>query len=80
MVGHFFVAILAAVVIPFYVSYVQEAIVVAIIIPRSHLIESNICYFCVLHNGSPGSSDTAEILAGIDMSNLDINLTLALSH
>ena len=67
-------AILADVAIPFYVSYGQQANVVSIIIPSLYFIASDICYFYVLNNRTHGSNDTAEILADIDMSNLDSNL------
>ena len=68
------VAILAAVAIPSYISYVQQARVVSLIIPRLHLIETNISHFYSMNNGLPGSSDVAEILTHIDSENLDIVL------
>jgi Tfp pilus assembly protein PilE len=75
MVAICIVAIVAAAAIPSYISYVQQARVVALIIPRLHLIETNISYFYSLHNKLPGKSDVAEILKNIDTENLDIALT-----
>ena len=69
------VAILAAVAIPSYISYVQQARVVSRIIPRLHLIETNISYFYSIHNKLPGTYDVAEILTHIDTENLDVVLT-----
>ena len=45
MVAVCIIAILAAVAIPFYINYVQQSRVVSIIIPRLHLIETNISFF-----------------------------------
>ena len=75
MVALCIAAILAAVAIPSYISYVQQSRVVSLIIPRLHLIETNISYFYSMHNRLPGSSDVAEILTNIDAENLDIVLT-----
>jgi len=75
MVALCIAAILAAVAIPSYISYVQQSRVVSLIIPRLQLIETNISYFYSMHNRLPGSSDVAEILTNIDAENLDIVLT-----
>ncbi|KPK33532.1 MAG: hypothetical protein AMK70_09385 [Nitrospira bacterium SG8_35_1] len=75
MVAICIVAIVAAAAIPSYISYVQQARVVSLIIPRLHLIETNISYFYSLHDKLPGSSDIAEILKDIDAEDLDIALT-----
>lgn len=75
MVAICITAILAAVAIPAYINYMQQARVVSIIIPRLHLIETNISFFYSLHNRLPGSSDVQEILTDIDTRNLDISLT-----
>ena len=61
--------------IPSYISYVQQARVVSLIMPRLHLIESNISYFYSMQKKLPGGSDVAEILTNIDTENLDIALT-----
>lgn len=75
MVAICIVAILAAVAIPSYISYVQQARVVSLIIPRLHLIETNISHFYSMNNKLPGSSDFVDILKNIDAENLDIVLT-----
>jgi len=69
------VAILAAVAIPSYISYVQQARVISLIIPRLHLIEINISHYYSMNKELPGGSDAAEILANVDSENLDITLT-----
>jgi len=74
MVGLCIIAILASVAIPFYINYVQQARVVAVVIPRLQLVESNISYFYATKNRLPGSPDAADILADIDMANLKIVL------
>ncbi len=68
-------AILAAVAIPFYITFMQQARVILIIIPRLQLIEANISLFYYEHNELPGSPDTEKILAGIDLQDMDIVLT-----
>ena len=75
MVSICIVAILAAVAIPSYISYTQQARVVSLIIPRLHLVETNISYFYSLHDKLPGSDDVDEILTNINAENLDITLT-----
>ena len=75
MVAICIIAILAAVAIPSYISYVQQARVVSLIIPRLHLIETNISYFYSINNKLPGSTDVVEVLKNIDSENLDIALT-----
>ncbi len=74
MVAICIVAVLATVAIPSYISYVQQARVVSLIIPRLHLIETSISHFYSLNNRLPVSSDVADILANIDAENLDIVL------
>jgi len=74
MVAICIIAVLAAVAIPSYISYVQQARVVAQIIPRLHLIETSISHFYSLNNRLPVSSDVTEILENIDSKNLDIVL------
>ena len=75
MVAICIIAILAAVAIPSYISYIQQARVVSLIIPRLHLIETNISHFYSMNNKLPGSSDITEILKNINSENLDIVLT-----
>jgi type IV pilus assembly protein PilA len=66
MVSICIVGILTAIAIPFYMCYVQQSRVVSIIIPRLHLIETNISLFYSIHNRLPGKTDTADIPQGID--------------
>jgi prepilin-type N-terminal cleavage/methylation domain-containing protein len=75
MVAICIIAILAAVAIPSYISYIQQARVVSLIIPRLHLIETNISHFYSMNNKLPGSFDIKEILKDIDSENLGIVLT-----
>lgn len=74
MVSICIVGILAAVAIPSYITYVQQARVVSIIIPRLHLIESRISLFYSTHNRLPGKSDSNIILEEIDTEFCDITL------
>jgi len=69
------VGILAAVAIPFYITYVQQSRVVSIIIPRLHLVESNISLFYAMHNRFPGNTDTADILQDIDTNQCRVTIT-----
>lgn len=75
MVAVCIVGILAAVAIPSYISYVQQSRVVALIIPRLHLIETNISLFYFMNNRLPGSTDIADIIKDIDTECCDVFLT-----
>jgi type II secretory pathway pseudopilin PulG len=75
MVAICIIAILAAVAIPFYISYVQQARVVSIVIPRLHAIETNIALFYSLHEKLPGSNDKQKILDSTGSENLDVALS-----
>ena len=66
--------ILAAVAIPSYISYVQQSRVVSLIIPRLHLIETNISLFYSTNHRLPGNTDVADILKDIDMEFCEITL------
>jgi prepilin-type N-terminal cleavage/methylation domain-containing protein len=74
MVAICILGILAAVAIPSYISYVQQSRVVSLIIPRLHLIETNISLFYSTNNRLPGNSDIADILKNIDTEYCDITL------
>ena len=74
MVAICIAAILAAVAIPSYISYVQQARVISILIPRLHLVETNISHYYSMNKELPVGSDAAEILANVDSENLDIAL------
>jgi type IV pilus assembly protein PilA len=75
MVSICIVGILAAVAIPFYINYVQQSRVISIIIPRLHLIETNISFYYSLHNRLPGKTDTADILRDTDTGKSSITIT-----
>ena len=75
MVGLCIVAILAAVAIPCYISYVQQSRVVAVIIPRLHLVETSVSLFYSARNRLPGDKDIDYILKDIDTEYCDITLT-----
>jgi len=74
MVSVCIIGILAAVAIPFYISYVQQSRVVSIVIPRLHLIETNISLFYSMNNRLPGNTDNADILKDVDTEYCDIRL------
>ena len=67
--------ILAAVAIPSYINYVQQSQVVSIIIPRLHLIETNISLFYSMNGSLPGKNYIADILKDIDTEDCDIAIT-----
>jgi type IV pilus assembly protein PilA len=68
------VGILASVATPFYISYVQQARVVSIIIPRLHLIETRISLYYSTYNRLPGNSERSHILEEIDTENCEVAL------
>jgi len=74
MVAICIVAILAAVAIPSYISYAQQARIISFVMPRLFLIETNISLFYSANSKLPGNTDIAEILSDIDLENLDIRL------
>ena len=74
MVGLCIVAILAAVAIPSYICYVQQARVVSIIIPRLHLIETSISLFYSMYERLPGDDDAGYIMQEIEMQYCNIHL------
>ena len=67
--------ILAAVAIPSYINYVQQSRVVSIIIPRLHLIETNISLFYSVNGSLPGENNIADILKDIVTEDCDIAIT-----
>lgn len=74
MVAICIVAILAAVAIPSYITYVQQARVVSLIIPRLHALQTSIGLFYSLTEKLPDSTDTAEIIKDVNTKNLDVAL------
>ena len=75
MVAICIIAILAAVAIPSYITYVQQARVISLVIPRLHAIETNIGLFYSLNEKLPGSSDTDQIIDNLNNENLEILLS-----
>jgi len=74
MVALCILGILAAVAIPSYISYVQQSRVVSLIIPRLHLIETNISLFYSTNNRLPGNTDITDLLKDIDTEHCEITL------
>ena len=74
MVAICILGILAAVAIPSYISYVQQSRVVSLIIPRLHLIESNIGLFYSMNHRLPGNIHIVDILKDIDTEHCEITL------
>ena len=74
MVGLCITAILAAVAIPSYICYIQQARVVAMIIPRLHLIETTISLFYSESSRLPGNDDVGYILQDIETKFCDVVL------
>lgn len=72
MVSICIVGILAAVAIPGYITYVQQARVVKLVLPRLHLLEANICLFYSTKAILPSSLDLDEVLENVDTDNLDV--------
>jgi len=72
MLGFCLIAILAAVAIHFYINYMQQARVVAIVIPGPQGVESNISYFCATKNRMQGGPDAADIITDSHMEYLEI--------
>ena len=68
-------SILAAVAIPSYLNYVQQSRVITLIIPRLHLIETNISLFYSMNNRLPGNDDTADLLKDIDTEYCELDIT-----
>ena len=75
MVAVCIMGILAAVAIPSYINYVQQSRMVSMIIPKLHLVETNISLFYSMNNRLPGNTDIDDILGNIDTENCDITLT-----
>jgi prepilin-type N-terminal cleavage/methylation domain-containing protein len=75
MVAVCILGILAAVAIPSYINYVQQSRVVSFIIPKLHLVETNISLFYSMNNRLPGDDDIVDILGNIDTESCDIILT-----
>jgi len=75
MVAVCILGILAAVAIPSYINYVQQSRVISLIIPRLHLIETNISLFYSMNNRLPGNADAVELLKDIDTEYCEIAIS-----
>ena len=75
MVAVCILGILAAVAIPSYINYVQQSRVISLIIPRLHLIETNISLFYSMNNRLPGNTDAVELLKDIDTEYCEIAIS-----
>ena len=75
MVAVCILGILAAVAIPSYINYVQQSRVITLIIPRLHLIETNISLFYSMNNRLPGNADAVELLKDIDTEYCEISIS-----
>ena len=75
MVAVCILGILAAVAIPSYINYVQQSRVISLIIPRLHLIETNISLFYSMNNRLPGNADAVELLKDIDTEYCEVAIT-----
>ena len=74
MVGMCIVGILAAASVPYYTNYIQQARVVALVIPRLHMIEFGVGLFYSTSGTLPSRSDVDEVIAPYDTDNLSIDL------
>lgn len=67
-------AILAAVAIPFYITYVQQARVVSLVLPVLHIIESNVAMYYIFNKELPGEAEKSRILEDTNTAGLDVTL------
>lgn len=75
MVSLCIVSILAAVAIPSYITYIQQARVVTLVIPRLHLIQTNVSLFFSTRARLPVSLDINEVLEDVNTDSLDIDIS-----
>lgn len=74
MLGLVITAILAAVAIPTYMTYIQQARVFSLVLPPLHLLESNVAMHYMFNKKLPGAEEQDEIIAEIDTSGLTVEL------
>lgn len=74
MVAICILAVAATAALPFYITALQQGRVVALILPRLHMIEANVTLFYILNDRLPSDDDLDEVLADFDNENLDIAL------
>lgn len=67
-------AILAAITIPFYMTYVQQARVISLVLPPLHIIESNVAMYYTFNKKLPGEAEKFRILEDTNTAGLDIAL------
>ncbi len=75
MVSLCILSIVASAAVPLYISSVQQGRVIALILPRLHLIETSVSIFYNVNGRLPSSADIDEVLEDFDTENLDIALT-----
>jgi hypothetical protein len=68
-------AVVAALLIPSYITFTQQSRVLALVLPRLQQLESNIALFYIFEKKLPSRHDLPELMNGIDHENLDIVLT-----
>ncbi len=67
-------AVAAAIFIPAYITYIQQARVLALVLPRLQQLETNIALFYYFENKLPDIDDLSELMEGIDNENLEVEL------
>lgn len=68
------IAIAAAVAVPTYIYSLQQSRVVALVIPRLHIIETRVSLFYSLSGELPSRDDIDRVLENIDTENLEVDL------
>lgn len=68
-------AVVAAIFIPGYITYTQQSRVLALVLPRLQLLESNITIVYITEHRLPSASDLPALMEGIDHESLNIKLT-----
>jgi len=75
MVAICVMAVIAAIAIPCYITYVQQARVISKIMPRLRLVESNVTLFYHMHGVLPSVEDEKTVLDGIATEELAVKIT-----
>ncbi len=75
MVALCILSIVASAAVPLYISSVQQGRVIALILPRLHLIQTSVSFFYNINGRLPSSADIDEVLEDFDTENLDIALS-----
>ncbi|MDF1577633.1 MAG: prepilin-type N-terminal cleavage/methylation domain-containing protein [Desulfobulbales bacterium] len=74
MISICIIGVVASFAVPAYIYSVQQGRIVALVLPRLHIIESRISLFYTLYDRLPSGEDVKEVLEDIDTENLDISL------